>query len=103
MQFVIMAYDGKDEGALDRRMSVRPRHLENVARVKERGSVVCAGGLTDENGRMIGSVLVLDLPSRAALDEYLASEPYVVSGVWQDIKVETCNVVLAGDEPYAGR
>ena len=30
MQFVITAYDG--ENMLEKRMSVRPRHLENMAR-----------------------------------------------------------------------
>ena len=100
MQFVITGYDGKDEGALDRRMSVRPQHLENVARVKERGKVICAGGITNEEGRLIGSVLVLDFETRQMLDDYLASEPYVVNNVWQDIRVETINVVLMNDEPY---
>ena len=48
MQFVITAYDGKDEGAYERRMAVRPQHLESIKRVKETGSVVCAGGITNE-------------------------------------------------------
>ena len=32
MQFLIRAYDG--EGKLDRRMEVRPRHLEGMKRIK---------------------------------------------------------------------
>ena len=60
MQFVIYAHDGTDEGALERRMSVRAQHLENVSKIKEKGSVVCAGGITDETGKLVGSVLILD-------------------------------------------
>ena len=37
-------------------------------------------------------------PDRAALDEYLAKEPYVVEGVWEKIEVENMNVVLVNGE-----
>ena len=46
MQFLVTAQDGTDEGALERRMNARPRHLENIRKVKEKGSVICAGGIT---------------------------------------------------------
>ncbi len=41
MQYIIRAFDG--ENMLQRRMEVRPRHLENMAKVN--GKVICAGGL----------------------------------------------------------
>ena len=47
---------------------------------------------------MKGSALVMEFPDRAALDDYLAKEPYVVEGVWQKIEVETMNVVLVNGE-----
>ena len=71
MQFLITAYDGP--GMLEKRMEVRERHLENMKKLK--GKVVCAGGLLDEEGKMKGSVLVLDFPGREQLDEYLSTEP----------------------------
>ncbi len=90
MQFLIKAYDG--EGMLEKRMEVRPRHLEGMNRLGKQ--IICAGGLLDDNGKMKGSALVLDFPDRAALDDYLKHEPYVVEGVWQTIEVETINVVI---------
>ena len=69
MQFIITAYDG--ENMLDKRLAVRSRHLENLSRVN--GKVVCAGGLLDGDGKMKGSVLILDFDSRAGLDKYLDS------------------------------
>ena len=54
--------------------------------------------LIDEEGRMKGSALVMEFENRAALDEYLRNEPYVVEGVWQKIEVETMNVVLVDGE-----
>lgn len=98
MQFIITAYDGTDEGALERRMSVRAQHLENIKKIKERGSVVCAGGMTNEKGLPKGSFLVMEFETKEMFDDYLANEPYVIHNVWQEIKVETCNVVIMNDE-----
>ncbi len=98
MQFIIKAYDGQD--MLERRMAVRPRHLENMARVN--GRVLCAGGLLDGEGRMKGSVLILDFENRELLDEYLRSEPYVVEHVWEKIEVEPMNVVVLNGEKVGG-
>ena len=94
MQFIIRACDGAD--MLERRMAVRPRHLENMGRIRDR--VVCAGGLLDDQGRMKGSVLIVDFEDRAALDAYLASEPYIVEHVWERVEVEPMNVVILGGE-----
>ena len=90
MQFVITAYDG--EGMLERRMAVHPRHLEGMTRLG--GHVICAGGLLDDEGKMKGSVLIMEFDSRQELDEYLAREPYVQEQVWQKIQVERMNVVI---------
>lgn len=94
MQFLVKAYDG--EGMLDKRMEVRPRHLEGMKALGKQ--LICAGGLLDDAGRMKGSALVMEFPNRAALDEYLNNEPYVVEGVWQKIEVEPMNVVLVNGE-----
>ena len=98
MQFVVTAYDGKDEGAYERRMSIRPQHLENMSKLNENGHVICAGGMTNSEGKLIGSVLIMEYESREQLDDYLANEPYVVAGVWQKIEVDTMNVVLVNGE-----
>ncbi len=94
MQFVITAYDGKDR--LEKRMEVRPRHLENMSKVP--GKVICAGGLLDEEGKMKGSVMIFDFETREDLDAYLASEPYILEHVWEDVRVERMNVVLVNGE-----
>ena len=90
MQFIIKAYDG--EGMLEKRLAVRPRHLEGMARLG--AHVICAGGLLDEAGKMKGSVLIMDFADRSELDGYLASEPYVQEQIWEKIEVERLNVVI---------
>ena len=61
MQFIVKAYDG--EGMLEKRMAVRPRHLEGMNKLGKH--IICAGGLLDDAGKMKGSVLVLEFDSRA--------------------------------------
>ena len=102
MQFLIIARDGNDENALDRRMGVRPRHLQNMMKLKDEGHVMAAGGLIEDGGRLAGSYLVMDFESREALDDYLKTEPYVTAGVWQDIKIEVCNTVILGKDVIGG-
>lgn len=94
MQFLIKAYDG--EGLLQKRMEVRPRHLENMGKVN--GRVICAGGLLDDAGKMKGSVLVMEFEDRAALDQYLSSEPYISEHVWENVEGEPMNVVIINGE-----
>lgn len=90
MQFIVKAYDG--EGMLDKRMEVRPRHLAGIDQIREH--VICAGGLLDDEGKMKGSVLIMEYDNREQLDEYLAAEPYVQENVWQKIEVERLNVIV---------
>ena len=98
MQFIITAHDG--ENMLEKRMAVRPRHLEGMAKLGKH--IVLAGGLLDDEGKMKGSVLILDLEDHAALDDYLKNEPYVMEHVWEKIEVETVNVVIVNGEKVGG-
>ena len=94
MQYIIKAYDG--ENMLERRLAVRPRHLENMAKVP--GKVICAGGLLDSEGKMKGSVLIMDFESKELLQRYLDSEPYIKEQVWGNVEVEPMNVVIVNGE-----
>ena len=94
MQFIVKAYDG--EGKLEKRMEVRPRHLEGMSRMSDH--IICAGGLLDDEGKMKGSALVLEFDSREELDDYIANEPYVIEKVWEKIEIDVMNVVLVNGE-----
>ena len=94
MQFVVKAYDG--EGMLEKRMEVRPRHLEGMKRLLDH--IICAGGLLDEEGKMKGSLMVMEYESRKDLDDYLENEPYMLEHVWEKVEIEPINVVIANKE-----
>ncbi len=78
---------------LDKRMEVRPRHLEGMKKLSDH--IICAGGLLDDEGKMKGSALIVDFESRKELDDYIANEPYVIEKVWEKIEIEPINVVIA--------
>ncbi len=86
-QFVIIAYDAKDEGAMERRMAARAAHTQAMAESRKNGNMICGAALLDESGKMIGSNIIVNYPSRKELDEWLAVEPYVVGKVWENITV----------------
>ena len=94
MQFVVKAYDG--EGMLEKRMEVRPRHLEGMKRLLDH--IICAGGLLDDEGKMKGSLMVMEYESRKDLDDYLENEPYMLEHVWEKVEIEPINVVIANKE-----
>ena len=87
MRYVVIARDGTDAEAKDRRASARPTHLEEIAPYVERGEVLVGGAILDDAGGMVGSVLLVDFASRADLDAWLEVDPYVTQRVWQDIEV----------------
>jgi len=80
MPFLITAPDYTD--ALERRMATRQAHLDALAGLKAEGKVLYAAALLNDNGDMAGSVLVMDMPDRAAIDAWLATEPYILQNVW---------------------
>ncbi len=94
MQFVVIAYDGTDAGARDRRLAARPAHLENARRMRKEGALLTGGAILDDRGAMIGSVLVVDFPSRTEFDAWLASDPYVTGDVWRKVEARPFRVAV---------
>ncbi|KOV64790.1 hypothetical protein ADL01_27695 [Streptomyces sp. NRRL WC-3618] len=92
MQFMLLAYDGTDEGALDRRLAAREAHIALGDKLVAEGHMLFGTAILDANERMIGSMIVLEYPSRAELDAWLKIEPYVVQDVWKTIEVKTVRV-----------
>jgi uncharacterized protein YciI len=87
MQFLLLAYDGINPEALQRRLKVREDHLEKIEHLKRAGEFLFGGAILDENGKMIGSMIVYDFPDRQTLDERLKNEPYITGGVWEKIEI----------------
>ncbi len=92
MQFLVTGKDGSDAEALDRRMAARPAHLAHSEEMHGKGKLLVGAAMLDENKKMIGSIIILNVDSRAEVDEYLGNEPYVSGNVWQEIHVQEISV-----------
>jgi hypothetical protein len=87
MQFLLVAYDGTDSEALDRRMKSRPEHLEKIAVVKRAGQFLCGGAILNDEGNMIGSMILYEAENRLELDRLLENEPYIYNKVWERVDI----------------
>lgn len=92
MQFIVTAWDHKDSSASKRRLDSREEHLALVVKMKEQGHDLFAAAMTDDEGVMIGSTMIVDFPSREDLDKWLEIEPYIINKVWEDINIQRCKV-----------
>jgi hypothetical protein len=88
MQFLLLAYDGTDTGALQRRMKVREEHFRKITLLKKAGEFICGGAMLDEDGKMIGSMIVYEFPDILSLKESLKNEPYLTGGVWEKTEIK---------------
>jgi uncharacterized protein YciI len=88
MQFIILGHDGDDSDAQGRRNSFRAAHLKLAKEIYDRGQLLYAAAILDDEGQMTGSMMVCDFPSRRALEEqWLKVEPYILGGVWKRYEV----------------
>ena len=88
MQFLLVAYDGTDPEALQRRLSVREEHLKRISILKKAGEFLFGGAILDNNGKMIGSMIVYDFPDHQSLEEKLKDEPYITKKVWEKTEIQ---------------
>ena len=93
MHFVVI---GKDKGRGELRRRHRADHLDFVAGEQEK--IVYAGPLLEED-RMVGSLFVFDLPDRAALDAYLARDPYFAEAIFESVEIYESRWMVPEREP----
>jgi uncharacterized protein len=91
-QYLITAFDGTDENALDRRMSIRPFHLEGAKKLKENENFIIGGAMLNDEGKMIGSTMILQFENPEELQTWIDSEPYIQHGVWVKFEVKPFRV-----------
>ena len=69
------------------RQRVRPEHKAYLAAVADR--MAFAGPFTHDDGTtMLGSLLVIDFPSRDAAHAWLAAEPFTQAGLYGSTSVQ---------------
>ena len=91
-QYLIIANDGKDDEALDRRKEVRPLHLAGAKRLKEKNNFVIGGAMLDDDGNMRGSIMIVQFETQDDFQKWYDNEPYITQGVWRTIEVKPFRV-----------
>lgn len=88
--FVLMCVDKPDSLAV--RMAHREAHLAYVG--ERRGVVRLAGPLLDEAGEMCGSLLILDVATRAEAEAFAAGDPYQIGGVFERTELKAVKLTI---------
>jgi len=101
MQYLVVARDGTDDEALDRRRRVRPTHLEAIQPLVDAGHVLIGGAILSETGDMVGSMLLVEFDDRAELDAWIERDPYVTEAVWRTIEVTPFRAAVGAWKPAA--
>ncbi|KAK7045724.1 hypothetical protein VNI00_007557 [Paramarasmius palmivorus] len=93
--FYVHAPDCKEEGTFQKRLSVRPQHLELIKANIANGSIRVAGVmLTDESlhaapedRKMIGSTIIWEAESKEEVQKKIEADPYYLNGVWDKERI----------------
>lgn len=92
MPFIFEGFDRKPDGPSIRQAN-RDAHLAYLERYEKQ--VLFAGPILDEDREaMIGSLLILDLPDEAAMDAFLAEEPYRQAGLFEAVAIHPTRQVF---------
>ncbi|ENM5737744.1 YciI family protein [Vibrio mimicus] len=92
MWYVIFAQDV--ENSLEKRLSVRPQHLERLQQLQNEGRLLTAGPMpaidSDNPGQagFTGSTVIADFASLAEAQAWAEADPYVAAGVYANVIIK---------------
>lgn len=99
MLFVLLCTDA--EGTVEQRLATRPAHVARLEQLNAEGRLLTAGAMPKERDNpqagFYGSVMIVDFDSREQLDAWLAEEPFVKAGVYQQVEVRPFNKAFPKD------
>ncbi|CRL12655.1 YciI-like protein [Phaeobacter italicus] len=89
MLIALIARDKPDH--LQTRMDNRAAHL---AYIESTGCVAQAGPLLDQDGSMVGSLIILDVEDMAAGQAWADNDPYAKAGLFEAVELITWKKVV---------
>jgi uncharacterized protein YciI len=87
MFFVLHAFD--KSGALDMRLANYDAHKAFLSDTSAyRVSIIMSGPLVADDGKtMIGSLMILEAPDRAAVEAFNRADPFYAAGIWEKVQI----------------
>jgi len=98
MLYAVISQDVTD--SLQKRMSVRPAHVERLLALKEAGRLILAGphpaidSADPGSAGFTGSLIVAEFDSLEAAQSWADADPYISAGVYESVTVKPFNKVL---------
>jgi uncharacterized protein YciI len=84
-------------GVLDRRVALRPDH---VAYLKTQMDLIrLAGPQLDADGKMCGSLFVIEAPDRAAAEAFSNGDPFKRQGVFGQVEIRGFTATMGSWAP----
>ncbi|HJM38206.1 MAG: YciI family protein [Acidimicrobiales bacterium] len=82
MLFAIYALD--KENSFQLRMNNRENHLKYLAN----SPLVFAGPLLDDDEKMCGSLIILEMDDISQVKDFAANDPYAVAGLFKNVEIK---------------
>jgi uncharacterized protein YciI len=89
MRYALICLDKPN--ALQTRVENRPAHLEHL---QSTGVVEQAGPFIDAAGQMCGSLIVLNVGSKAEAEAWAAADPYAKAGLFASVMIQEWKRVI---------
>ncbi|MBB4286574.1 YciI family protein [Roseospira goensis] len=91
MLFAIYCLDKPNSRTL--RLETRAAHLSHA---KAQGDSIRLGGplMTDDGQDMVGSLLIVDMPDKAAVEDFVRDDPYYQAGLFEAVLIRPFKQVL---------
>lgn len=86
--------------SLEKRLSVRPAHLQRLQDLQNAGRLILAGpfpaidNLDPGSAGFSGSLIIAEFPSLADAQAWANDDPYVAAGVYEKVTVKPFKKVL---------
>ncbi|KAJ8596360.1 hypothetical protein M405DRAFT_805494 [Rhizopogon salebrosus TDB-379] len=105
--YMVWAPDYTDEGALGRRMAIRPKHFVGVNKVIKQGVLKAAGGLLTpesedadpQDRKFVGSALIYEAKSLEEARRLVEADVYWNENVWDKEKLVILPILMATTLP----
>ena len=91
-QYLVTAYDHTNADALQHRLNIRSHHLDGARELKVSGNFIIGGAMLNDEGKMIGSVMILQFETEEELQAWQQSEPYITQAVWETVDIKPFKV-----------
>lgn len=83
---------GRDHAdGLQRRLAARSRHVALGDQLAHEGKLLFGAAIIEDE-QMKGSILIGNFENRAALQEWLDIEPYLLDDVWAEVTIDELRV-----------